>query len=354
MCSLDLRLRLPALAVAAFLFLTVRAASAEASDLSAITLPSEASHGEIASYLQRIMKASPDPEKKEEKSKSKEKGAKPKEDESRPEENETKTQEGAASTPEPQVEMIARVGPDNVVFVFEAMKKSTSLRFYHCAEEALKLLANDSNKKEFLSAMLFLPSLISVVAEKGWAAEAKPVLLHELTLAAAAKTSLPDKWLCQIALLKNPEVNARVSNYMASLAQENPFYLPEMMVELEEAGFAELPNSVVKLGWKIAEEVYARQNSKPVIKAFHQRMAYAVAGQGNVDALKALADGLALDLPNDMILWDKKLRLERLRQLTGTQTEAAQFSSWVETRQKSLVFDPAKKIYSEASTKKDG
>jgi hypothetical protein len=343
MCSLELRLT--AAAFAAFLFLTARAMSADESpDLSALSLAPEASHEEIAAYLRSIMKASPDPEKNEGKTK-------PKEDEPKPKESPSPDNE--ASTLDPQIEMIAKVGPDNVVFVFEAMKKSTSYLFLDYAEKALKKLANDSNKKEFLSALIFLPSLISAISEKGWSAEAEPILLNRMTLASQAQVPLPKNWLFQIALLKKPEMDIQISSYLSSLADGGAFYLPEMMVELEEADFSKMPGPVAQAGWKIAEDVYARQSAKPVVKAYRQRMAYALAGRGNVDALQALADGLAMDFPDDLISWNKKKRLERLRKLTGAEVDADQFSSWIDARKKNLVFDQEKKIYRISDSKKD-
>ena len=325
MSSLDLLVR--PFAVFTLLCLAAFSAVGSAPELSSLTLPPQPSYEEIAAYLQSIMKASPDPEK----------------------ETETKPEPDPSA---PQVGMIAQVGPENVVFIFEALHKSTSRRFSQYAEESLKQLLNDSNKKEFLNALISLPSLVSLVPEKNWQADAKPILLGKLALATEGKRALPKNWLSQLVLLKDPQVDGLLSNYFSGLSEEGVYYLPEMAVEAEESGSFQLSAEVMETGWKHAKELYARQNSKPVVKAYYQRMAYAAAGRGNVEALQALAEGVSLDLPKNMIWWNKNERLERLRKLTDSQNDAGQFPDWIKARRKTLVFDPEKKMFLESAGKK--
>jgi hypothetical protein len=323
MCSPE---RLLPRAVAILLCAAIAAAAAEPADLSSLQLPPQASPDEVFIYLKSIMKASPDPEGKSE-------------------------PELPADDKSLQIGLIAQVGPENALLVFEAMHKSTSRRFSLYAEQALEKILDDSNKKDFLTAVISLPRLATLISKKNWQTDAKPVLLYQLNLASEAKAGLPKKWLSTLVLLKDAETNSEITRYFTSLGDGGQFFLPEMLVEAEESGFSLLPSGVAEDGWKHAAEVYTRQNSKTIVKAYYQRMAYAAAGRGNTEALQALAEGLGLDLPKEMIWWDKKDRLQRLQALTGASTEPGGFPAWIEARKEFLVFDQEKKLYCEAPKK---
>ncbi len=112
---------------------------------------------------------------------------------------------------DPQVQMLSDVGPENIVFLFEALGKARGAADSH-VERAIQHVIQDSHRKLLLTYLPFHPQLASIVVARGWQKDAGDVLIDGLK----RDIYLNDAWFQAVASLGDDRVPEAVRRYMVS------------------------------------------------------------------------------------------------------------------------------------------
>jgi hypothetical protein len=229
------------------------------------------------------------------------------------------------SSNDPQVRQLKRVGSENVDLLVDSLDSDPrSFGKDYFLIEAIKTLANDSNKKTILDGLAIHPSLAEVIVQRGWEQDAKQTLVKELK---DAGEYLPTQWIVAVARLKDPATYPLLRNYFIRGSNKHSTY--EAIKTLPIGDLA----GAVKEAWQAsrAQDTQARY------------MALIAAEHGHIDALEFLAQQWA-DLPENDEWFANQVRrvFAKITDFTGTGTEAP---AWFKTNQEHLKFDPATKKF---------
>ena len=115
-----------------------------------------------------------------------------------------------ASSTDPQVSMLRRVGSENLDILLDAHRHAWRSMARTYITYAIKGLAKREHKEEILDYLPLEPELVSVVLRYGWAADARDVLLSELT---APGKYIPQEWLQAVAGLGDAEALDSLKTY---------------------------------------------------------------------------------------------------------------------------------------------
>lgn len=226
---------------------------------------------------------------------------------------------GLYSARDPCVARLKEIGGEHVDVLLEALELLPVPQVYISA--ALIALVDDGHKQLILGRLRNQPTLVEIVAERGWTRDAAPVLLESIR----SRDQLETRWVEVAATVARPEhykdllwhvVNG-MNPYPAWLAIRKLPGMPQIL-ELELPG---------------AWEDFKREHGRSEYH-HHQRreLARVMAHYGALDALALVAlngeagDGASIDV---------------FRLLTGYQGETSQASAWLKGRVDRLVFSPS-------------
>lgn len=236
------------------------------------------------------------------------------------------------SSRDPQVEMLARVGPEHLDVLVERLGSrrglfgwgggGDELRFYLIP--AIDSLVEERHKPLILEALPRHHQLVEVVVSQGWEEDARDVLIAELR---KRPHFLPTEWIDAVATLDDPETYDLLKDYFIRGSNQAHTYqairhLPD--IDLDKA---------VRDAWRRA----SRQRGSWE----RLRMAAIAAEHGHLDALEALVESL-----DDEVHWgwreSNRDAVERLIDFTGTDEE---IQRWFRENKARLKFDPPSRMF---------
>jgi len=121
----------------------------------------------------------------------------------------TRTQ-NVFSPDDPQIAMLAAVGPEHVDLLLEAATGAKAAMSYY-AVEAVRLVAEEQHKEMVLDALPSERELAKVVLARGWAQDAREILLAELR---RFPYYLPPEWIQAAASLEDPPTYGLLQEYL--------------------------------------------------------------------------------------------------------------------------------------------
>ena len=269
------------------------AASASPKTLAKIQMPEQPSKAQVRQYIEDVLSGS-------------------------------ESQNRVSST-DPQVGMLKKVGPGNGDLLINSLDSSPlAWSKDYFLVEAIKALADDSNKKAILDSLAFHPRLAEVVVHSGWEQDAKQTLGAELRDAGGY---MPLDWIVAVASLKDPAAYPLLRNYFVRGSNKHSTY--EAIKDLPIENLA----GAVKEAWEASRGGDTSE----------RYMALIAAEYGHLDDLEFLAQQWA-DLPENDEWFANQVRrvFAKITDFTGTGTEAP---AWFKTHRNSLKFDPATKKF---------
>ncbi|MEI6560484.1 MAG: hypothetical protein WCO68_00185 [Verrucomicrobiota bacterium] len=232
--------------------------------------------------------------------------------------------QNSRSDRDPQVDMLAKVGAENMdVLIDAANKQKYGASFY--VWEAVKKLARPEDKEIILAALPAEHSLVSLVLKYGWAADAKEILLSAL---ADEKSSLPLGWIKAVATLQDPSTYSDLTKYFVRRDGNRR----DVFNAIKDLPGIDLTDAVAE-SWKRAK--------------FHSEsdileMSPIAAEYGNIEALDAAVKLLKSDSKNN---YERKRASEILRKFTPATGNDPALLAWHDANRANLAFDAASKKF---------
>ena len=224
--------------------------------------------------------------------------------------------QNAFSSNDPQVDMLAQLGEDNIDILLDAAAAHEH-GAYH-VNYAIQQLATERSRKKIVEALKQNKNLAGLIYTKGWQQDARDTLLRGL-----GADYLPREWITAVASLRDP------TTYDALIAQ---FVNGQNRASTYEA-IRDLPG--IKLEDAIAQ-AWARIGNGS--RWEQSKMAIIAAEHGHEDALAALIRSLTTS-PSEFRQGDARLAIGRLTELPYMSD--ADLQRWYESRKGHLVFDKA-------------
>jgi hypothetical protein len=235
----------------------------------------------------------------------------------------------------PEVKKLKKVGSQHVDLLIEA--RDPHDEDYHLAY-AIVALADESSKKVVLENLEGYPALAEVVLNRGWAQDAREILVRRLR---KDPGYLPLVWVQAVAELNDPGAYPLIRKYFirghmyGSERSEAHEILKKLPIE-------DLPGAV--------SEAWAVRRTDPVRKGSGEklRMACIAVDYGHLDALETLFDEIAKFNANNANRRDQheaeeiRIAIARCTGLTGDEEKMVQW--WRENRG-ALRFDPETKKF---------
>jgi hypothetical protein len=229
---------------------------------------------------------------------------------------------------DPQVAMLAQVGPDNLDVLLDAYKAPGigAMGSYH-VKYAIVRLAGPQHKDLVLAALPRIPELAQVVMTYGWQSDAKDALIGGLQ---TAREYLPDEWMQATASLHTPEAYEALKQYVIT----GPNNRSAAFEALQAApGSGDLAPTVDKM-WQTAT---SRGNPWDMSQAALIAIPY-----GHVAALEY---GMSsLNDPNNQFMDSRRMRSLILRYTPARGSDQALFD-WFDKNRANIVWDAAAKVY---------
>ena len=222
----------------------------------------------------------------------------------------------AFSFEDPQIEMLARVGAENLDVLLNA---PATLSFY-VAEVAARY-ASDDTKALILDALRRHVELIGVVVQRGWVEDARAILIAGLR---EHRNYLPSQWIAAVASLRDPRTYDDLIAYLINGQDQVRTY--RALQSLPGINLA----AAVDKAWQTAKTACRTANRTsftPVALA-----------TGHPDALQIAVD--SLQRPRTDREWMPGARQVILQHTTARGTDA-QIIAWYEQHKRGLVFDAA-------------
>jgi len=228
------------------------------------------------------------------------------------------------SSNDPQVGMLAAVGPENLEVLIQTAQQG---RYY--TPYAVKAIAGPEHKELILKNLAAMTTLVDVVAKYGWEDDARETLLAELKY----RERLPSAWIRTVAGFEDPETYPDLLAYFENSSGPGSVY--ESIKNLDGIDLEE----AVPKAWKKAkysEYSYRGWQMTPIAMEY-----------GVLDALDAA--GLLL-LGNDEYSdhYKQKARTA-VRRHVGEFGTDEDFVAWVEANKGSITFDAETKTFKGAT-----
>ena len=236
----------------------------------------------------------------------------------------------AWGTLDPEPQMLAQVGPRHVKVLLDALEDGIPGCFNGYAIEALKRIAADEHRDLVIARLAQFPDLVKIVFEKGWARDARKVLVGQLT----ADSRLPVEWIQAVVSLNDPKTWSALVSHLRYTAM--PYQVYKEICKISGLPRAEL-NSVVA-------EIWERAKGKPEIEWYMvDGVARIAAGHGHVDALAWIVGKLDAAAGSNVDVHES-LRgyVLSLIPFRGPDDE---IEKWFEENRSKLSFDPEKRKY---------
>jgi hypothetical protein len=229
------------------------------------------------------------------------------------------------SPDDPQVGMLAKVGPQNldVLFEFKANKGSGPGAFY--LGNAIARLARPEDKEFVLRALPTVHELITLVVKSGWQAEARDTLVAALR--DEQEEFLSREWIQAVASFEEPDTYPELKSYLMRCSNKQMTYmlirrLPG--IDLEDT---------VASAWKDA-----RRSSSAYTVLDSCMMA---AEYGHADVLESLVDILKRGDDENF----QRRAATFIRRYTPATGNNDALIAWYEANRDRLVFDPKLKKF---------
>ncbi|MFO7958058.1 MAG: hypothetical protein R6X33_13275 [Candidatus Brocadiia bacterium] len=174
------------------------------------------------------------------------------------------------SQSDPQVGMLARVGPEHLETLLETGQPGDISAMY-ITGAALRLIGKE-HKELALRWLPVYPDLVTAVVRRGWVDEAKQTLVQGLR---GFRSDLPEEWIQAVASLRDPTTYDVLKDYLIHGQNRKSTY--EAIRKLPDIELAE----TVEKAWKASQ--YAQDWEK-------RRMAQVALDYGHKDALGYLID----------------------------------------------------------------
>jgi hypothetical protein len=224
------------------------------------------------------------------------------------------------STTDPQGVLLARVAPEHLDVLIDALDRDRSGDMYLVA--AINMLAGEEHKQMILDALPYAPDLAQVVVRYGWAADARETLLAGLD---RRTDYLPDEWLDALVSLDDPTTYEALVNYFIwgrnrSMTYEAIQYLPG--IDLDKA---------VAEAWEAARwrDDWEAQSLAPIAME-----------HGVADALRFAVNRLGADEGH----WDNEM-LRAVLRYTDARGTADDIRRWYRENADELVWDAKAHIF---------
>lgn len=263
---------------------------ADVAKLRAIKFPDNPTEAAIREYIQKVVKASEG--------------------------------QNSFSSEDPQSQMLVRVGPKYVYLLVEQMDSNSLsyvLDMYFVA--AIATLATDEHKKMVLEQLPYRKELVKVVIAKGWARDARAILVQELK----EDTQLPMEWYEAMVQLEDPSTyDLLLDKLVTDLDRESIYDAIKTMpgIKLDEA---------VAKAWDKTKDVPYQRDSFAGVAAAH----------GNVEALGVVFDNLNNRTRYYMGGSPRQFVL-RMTDATGSNTD---LRAWYDANRTTIRFDGAAKKF---------
>ncbi|HUK81632.1 MAG TPA: PDZ domain-containing protein [Verrucomicrobiae bacterium] len=222
----------------------------------------------------------------------------------------------AFSYEDPQIDMLAKVGAENLDALLAA---PASLAFY-VAEVAAEF-ASDANKASIIGALKGNMNLVRIIVERGWIADARSILIDGLR---AHPNYLPSQWIAAVASLNDSSTYGDLTWYLINGQDRLRTY--EALQKVPGLDLA----AAVDAAWQKVNNVCNvanRTSLTPVALA-----------TGHADALGMAVGSLQrLRTDREWLPGDRQLLLQHTT-ATGTDAEIIQ---WYNQNKNNLVFDAA-------------
>ena len=232
--------------------------------------------------------------------------------------------QNSSSSEDPQVGMLCKVGSEHLDLLLDSMGSTQGIPDSYLVQ-AISRLAREEHKTMILDALPLHHGLIDAVTQRGWASDARDILLDELE---SNPPYLPVQWLRAVAELNDPTTYPLLTSYFIN--GNNRYWTYEAIRNLPIPDMA----SCVSQAWersKFADEYESKS------------MARIAAEYGQMDALDDLIAMLnEEDEYNRHNAMESRTTLLRLLDFRGANDELVQ---WYNANKGRLVFDPARKKY---------
>lgn len=228
---------------------------------------------------------------------------------------------------DPQVSMFALVGNKNLKLLLDALPTTAhgGMGSFHL-DYAIKQLATDADRDLILKALPTHPRLVSLVLEKGWAEDARDILITELKNSPAS--SLNTDWIKAVVSLNDPSTYDLLTQYLVN--SNNPSYVYELIERLPD----------IKLDDAVAQ---AWTKAKTAGHDFQiAQMAPIALDYGHQDAIDALIEILKKPPTRFFSSLNPRLTLITHLDFRGSNEELFR---WYEENKNALVFDPGTKRF---------
>jgi hypothetical protein len=259
------------------------AAEIDTAALRRLSLPADATPEQVQSYIDEVLRVS--------------------------------ARQTVASPSDPQVEMLARVGPQRADALIQAAVGRRGPAALHLVE-ALKRIVGAEHKRALIEALPRCHELIGVVVAREWEDAARQVLISELQ---KVPTELPPAWIEAVARLKDPSTYAALRAYL-----------------VEGANRAQTYNAIKRLPGLRLEDAVAEAWQRAAHAGEYEAvsMATIAADYGHLDALDALADALRSDQP-----WLRRLAREALLRHVEIRGSDDELRAWLAANRGKLRFE---------------
>lgn len=216
---------------------------------------------------------------------------------------------------DPQVSMLVKVGHKNIDELLFATRGNDFSQMYTIA--AIKALVKNEDKAKIIAALDERPRLVEVITAKGWAKEARHILVKKLR---ESPNYLPHEWIAAVASLHDPSTYNDLINY----------FINGMNRRLTYKYIARLPGIDLTQAAPIAWEK-ARNDKYEIVD-----LTEAALSVGYLPALDFVVE--TLDNNNGLQPSQYSPRA-LLFQFTAIQGSNEELKKWYEANRKSLTFD---------------
>lgn len=275
---------------------------ADRQTLDRITLPQDATRGQVAFYIRQILDAS--------------------------------AHQTVTTNNDPQTQMLLQVGPQNLDLLLDAWK-SVGARGggrQHLSAAIELLLDTDAHKQMLLDRLAAQPDLIVFIEKKNWLPEARPIMIE----AVEKDPTLAPQWTSQLVGFKDPRTyDALAEGLVISRTPSQHYSMIKDLpgIELDDA---------VHRAWK-------RLRDEHKFGHFDGQFAGNAMSHGNLDALGWLVDLLQADDFDQQVAGFGRLHHKPVRDtlLLHIDFEGSddEIKAWYYKNKDRLEFDKKRKVF---------
>jgi hypothetical protein len=229
--------------------------------------------------------------------------------------------QNTCSPQDPQVNMLTRVGAENLDLLIEAAGGEWVASYY--VIPAIVRLAREEDKKMILEALPYTHDLVKVVLNRGWEEDARETLLPQLRVAGY----LPTEWVQAVANLRDPRTYDNLKNYLIN--GNNKYWTYGAIKDLPGIDLTE----AVAEAWRYAkrERGYEAAYMAPVALEY-----------GHKDALELIVNSLGKSDHDASYVREAEQLIVEYTDAGGSNEE---IRKWFAANKDKLVFDPVTKKF---------